>query len=231
VEARPALVAALAVLAVGAFDGSAGAFVRPPSSSGSGPIGRWLLVGDGAISDVTIAAKGELFDVRYAARDGSGRVERGLGMMRDEQLFVSLAPAPFGGLAVYRFADDGSARGAWSDLDSMPAVGAVEIDANVSRSILGEHVWYSAHPLGDGTLSRAAWPVSIEPYGEALRLRWGSAMAGPAVQVGRWVGVTWARPDAKSSVVVYDFAFTPVPGRRVVTNDPVVHAERLVRVW
>lgn len=197
----------------------AAAFMRPGarSSALARLSGRWVCATGAGVWDVIFTPSGRTIAAQFKAQTADGAELEGIGLVRDDRLFLAMA-SPEGGIALYRFAGDGGARGEYTTYESQALLGEELLTGGPSGEIAGAYAWIASTPgaaptpLGTGGQGR----LEIERDGEIFRFDWHNRVTGVGLRAGERVVVAWGSSGPHEVAVL-----APSDGglRGVITGD------------
>lgn len=187
-----ALVVALAALACAVAPAGAQAFMRPMARVAPRFDGAWACTTPYGTWDVTLVAEGAILEGPLIGRESSNARSDALGLVRDGKLLLAIADDG-GGIGVYRFGGDGTARAEYSTYAASGHLGEELLSGGPSGAIEGSYAWIattaSASPSALGAGGQGS--LDIRREGEIYRFDWHNGVTGIGLRSGARVVVAW----------------------------------------
>jgi hypothetical protein len=187
-----ALVVALAALACSVAPSGAQAFMRPTAPATQRFDGKWACTTPYGTWDVNLVAEGAILKAPFVGRGSSSGTSEALGLVRDGKLLIAIADEG-GGIGVYRFAGDGTARAEYSTYAASGHLGEELLSGGPSGDVVGSYDWIATSaspnptPLGAGGRGK----LDIRREGDVYRFDWHNSVTGVGLRSGARIVVAW----------------------------------------
>jgi hypothetical protein len=151
---------------------------------------------------VTLGARGKTSTALFVARDDKSELDA-IGLVRDDRLFLALSDSD-GGIVVYRFAGDGSARGEYTTYGSREELGEELLDGGPSGDLVGTYRWIANLPGATPTAlgSGGHGNVDVRRTGETYHLDWHNGVTGVGLREGARLVVAWGSREPHEVAVL-----------------------------